>query len=66
LLALLNSGELQPWKCRQAARRISYGRALRVAVRGGRNRWAQQLVSEGLAEPWQGRRSDWCVMLAAR
>jgi hypothetical protein len=25
-----------------------------------------QLVAEGLAEPWRGQRSDWCVLLAAR
>lgn len=42
-----------------------YGRALRIARRGGRSLGAQ-LVAEGLAEPWRGRRSDWCVRLAAR
>ena len=41
-----------------------YGRALRVVKRGGRSLGAQ-LVSEGLAEPWRGRRSDWCDALAA-
>ncbi|PKB14809.1 nuclease-like protein [Novosphingobium kunmingense] len=42
-----------------------YGRLLRVARREGRSLGAQ-LVAEGLAEPWRGRRSDWCVRLAAR
>lgn len=42
-----------------------YGRQLRVVRRDGRSLGAQ-LVSEGLAEPWRGRRSDWCVLLAAR
>lgn len=42
-----------------------YGRQLRVVRRAGRSLGAQ-LVSEGLAEPWRGRRSDWCVLLAAR
>jgi micrococcal nuclease len=41
-----------------------YGRALRVIRRDGRSLGAA-LVSEGLAEPWRGRRSDWCATLAA-
>jgi endonuclease YncB( thermonuclease family) len=40
-----------------------YGRALRVVRRGGRS-IGTQLVSEGLAEPWRGRRSNWCAMFA--
>ncbi len=63
LLVLLNSGPFSLEITGRATDR--YGRALRVAKRGGRS-LGQQLVSEGLAEPWQGRRSDWCVMLAAR
>ena len=63
LLVLLNSG---PFNLEIDGRPTDrYGRALRVAKRGGRS-LGQQLVSEGLAEPWRGRRSDWCAMLAAR
>lgn len=63
LIVLLNSG---PFSLEIAGRATDrYGRALRVATRGGRS-LGQQLVSEGLAEPWRGKRSDWCVMLAAR
>lgn len=40
-----------------------YGRALRVVRRDGRSLGAM-LVAEGLAEPWRGRRSNWCAMLA--
>lgn len=37
----------------------SYGRALRIATRGGKSLGAV-LTAEGLAEPWHGRRGDWC------
>ncbi|MBW8784139.1 MAG: thermonuclease family protein [Novosphingobium sp.] len=40
--------------------RDRYGRLLRVVVRGGRS-LGGELVAEGLAEPWRGRRGDWCV-----
>lgn len=63
LIVLLNSGPFSLEVDGRATDR--YGRALRVAKRGGRS-LGQQLVSEGLAEPWRGRRSDWCVLLAAR
>ncbi len=60
LIVLLNSG---PFSLETEGRATDrYGRALRVATRGGRS-LGQQLVSEGLAEPWRGRRSDWCVLL---
>jgi micrococcal nuclease len=63
LIALLNSG---PFTLEIKGREMDrYGRALRVAKRGGRS-IGQQLVAEGLAEPWRGRRSNWCAMLAAR
>jgi micrococcal nuclease len=42
-----------------------YGRALRVVTRHGHS-LGEQLVKEGLAEPWRGKRSDWCTLLAAR
>ena len=61
LAALLNAG---PFTLDIAGRATDrYGRALRVVRRSGRSLGAQ-LVSEGLAEPWRGRRSDWCVLLA--
>lgn len=63
LIALLNAG---PFTLRSEGRDTDrYGRALRVVVRDGRSLGAV-LVSEGLAEPWQGRRSNWCAMLAWR
>jgi micrococcal nuclease len=63
LLALVNAG---PFTLEIAGRPTDrYGRALRVARRGGQS-LGQQLVREGLAEPWRGRRSDWCAVLAAR
>jgi micrococcal nuclease len=63
LIALLNAG---PFTLEIEGRATDrYGRALRVARRGGRS-IGQQLVSEGLAEPWRGKRSDWCAVLAMR
>ncbi len=61
LIVLLNAGafEMQPG----ARDRDRYGRLLRTVVRGGRS-LGGQLVAEGLAEPWRGRRSNWCVLLA--
>ena len=44
--------------------RDRYGRLLRVVRRDGRSLGAV-LVAEGLAEPWRGRRSDWCGMLGS-
>ncbi|MEQ1497385.1 MAG: thermonuclease family protein [Novosphingobium sp.] len=61
LAQLLNAGPFElAVKGRSTDR---YGRALRVIKRGDRSLGAQ-LVSEGLAEPWRGRRSDWCGALA--
>lgn len=62
LVALLNAGPFElAIEGRESDR---YGRALRVVRRGGRS-LGGQLVAEGLAEPWKGRRSDWCTILAA-
>lgn len=61
LIALLNAGPVTLEIEGRAQDR--YGRALRVARRGGRS-LGNQLVIEGLAEPWRGRRSDWCALLA--
>lgn len=36
-----------------------YGRKLRIAVRDGRS-IGDQLVGEGLARTWEGRRRPWC------
>ncbi len=63
LISLLNAGPFELATEGRATDR--YGRALRVVRRGGRS-IGGQLVSEGLAEPWRGRRSDWCVLLAGR
>jgi endonuclease YncB( thermonuclease family) len=61
LIALLNAGAFSlVIEGRDTDR---YGRALRVAVRAGQS-LGGQLVREGLAEPWRGRRSDWCAVLA--
>ncbi len=59
LIVLLNAG---PFALETGRRdRDRYGRALRVVTRNGRSLGAQ-LVAEGLAEPWRGRRSDWCAL----
>ena len=63
LIALLNAGPFDLAIEGRATDR--YGRSLRVVRRGGHS-LGGQLVSEGLAEPWRGRRSDWCVLLAGR
>ena len=61
LIMLLNAG---PFVLQAGTRdRDRYGRALRTVTRSGHSLGAQ-LVAEGLAEPWRGRRSDWCVLLA--
>ena len=61
LIGLLNAG---PFTLDTAGRATDrYGRSLRIVHRGGRSLGAQ-LVAEGLAEPWRGRRSNWCVLLA--
>ncbi len=64
LIVLLNAG---PFELKVSGSRTTdrYGRSLRVVERGGRS-IGTQLVDEGLAEPWHGRRSNWCAMLASR
>lgn len=58
LIQLLNEGS---FSLEAGARDVDrYGRLLRVATRDGASLGAV-LVAEGLAEPWQGRRSDWCA-----
>ena len=57
LVELLNAGpfSLEPIDREQDA----YGRTLRIVTRGGTS-LGETLVSEGLAERWQGWRRDWC------
>lgn len=58
LRELLNSGrfQLMAWENRDEDK---YGRKLRVVMRDGRS-IGDQLVSEGLARTWTGRRQPWC------
>jgi endonuclease YncB( thermonuclease family) len=63
LTVLLNQG---PFELATEGRATDwYGRQLRIVRRDGRSLGAQ-LVREGLAERWQGRRSDWCALLASQ
>ncbi len=58
LLVLLNDG---PFELRAFGRnRDRNGRKLRVVVRNG-NSLGDQLVAEGLARTWDGRRRSWCI-----
>lgn len=56
--ALLQAGpfELHPISGRDEDR---YGRKLRIVTRNGRS-LGDQLVAEGLARTWSGRRQPWC------
>jgi endonuclease YncB( thermonuclease family) len=57
LRTLLAAG---PFELRESGRdEDRYGRKLRVVVRGGRS-IGDQLVAEGLARTWTGRREPWC------
>ncbi len=61
LIALLNQG---PFRLESVDRdRDRYGRLLRTVTRNGHS-LGEQLVAEGLAERWQGRRGNWCARLA--
>ena len=55
LIALLNAG---PFEIRRNGT-DRYGRTLAVFYRGGRS-IGDQLVAEGLARTWSGRREPWC------
>jgi micrococcal nuclease len=61
LVGLLNAGEFRLEIEGRSTDR--YGRALRVVRRGGRS-LGDTLIAEGLAEPWRGKRSNWCTTLA--
>lgn len=58
LISLMNEGrfDVVPAGANDADR---YGRKLRIFVRGGRS-LGDQLVAEGLAREWTGRREPWC------
>lgn len=57
LIGLLNAG---PFVLETGARPVDrYGRLLRTITRRGQS-LGDMLLREGLAEPWRGRRSDWC------
>ncbi len=58
LRELLNEG---PFELNSIGNRDEdqHGRKLRVVVRNGRS-LGDQLVSEGLARTWSGRREPWC------
>jgi len=58
LVALLNAGRIE--LVAGARERDRYGRLLREVRRNGRS-LGGVLIAEGLAEPWRGRRSDWCA-----
>ena len=56
--ALLDEG---PFELHAAGRdEDRYGRKLRIVTRGGRS-LGDQLVAEGLARTWTGRREPWCT-----
>jgi endonuclease YncB( thermonuclease family) len=57
LQALLNQGAVTLESADRDTDR--YGRKLRIVTRGGRS-LGDQLVAEGLARPWTGRRMPWC------
>lgn len=59
LAALLNDG---PFSLSRRGGRDTdrYGRALRVVTRDGVS-IGTILIAEGLAEPWRGRRGNWCA-----
>lgn len=57
LVTLLNSGEVALH--RSGPDKDRYGRSLRsISVNG--HDIGQQLVTEGLARPWTGKRQQWC------
>lgn len=59
LVELLNAGPFTLAAWPGGRDRDRYGRLLRIATRRGESLGAE-LVREGLAEPWQGRRGAWC------
>jgi endonuclease YncB( thermonuclease family) len=60
LLALLNAGPFSLARWTDGRERDRYGRLLRVVSRHGAS-LGDTLQRAGLAEPWRGRRGDWCA-----
>lgn len=57
MMQLLNQG---PFELAHIGRdEDRYGRKLRIVMRGGQS-LGDTLIREGLAEPWTGRRKNWC------
>lgn len=57
--ALLNAGPFELHPLASGRDEDRYGRKLRIVTRGGRS-LGDQLVAEGLARTWSGRREPWC------
>lgn len=56
---LLNAGPFELHPLSSGRDEDRYGRKLRIVTRGGRS-LGDQLVAEGLARTWSGRREPWC------
>ena len=59
LIVLLNSGPFTLQMAYPHRPTDRYGRALVVVTRDGES-LGMKLADEGLAEPWKGRRGNWC------
>ncbi|MGE3420337.1 MAG: thermonuclease family protein [Bradyrhizobium sp.] len=57
--ALMSAGPFTLHRNPDGRDRDRYGRSLRIVTRGGRS-LGDQLVAEGLARTWSGRREPWC------
>jgi endonuclease YncB( thermonuclease family) len=57
--ALLTAGPFELDRLPTGRDEDRYGRKLRIVTRGGRS-LGDQLVAEGLARTWTGRREPWC------
>lgn len=57
--ALLAAGPFELHAAPDGRDEDRYGRKLRIVTRGGRS-LGDQLVAEGLARTWSGRREPWC------
>lgn len=58
--ALLAQGPFELHRLPNGRDEDRYGRKLRIVTRGGRS-LGDQLVAEGLARTWTGRRQPWCA-----
>jgi micrococcal nuclease len=57
--ALLGAGAFELHPTQDGRDEDRYGRKLRIVTRGGRS-LGDQMVAEGLARTWTGRRQPWC------